>query len=299
VCGRCGWSVRSLNGEPSEDYSRDLEGARRRWEERSKAKISEACVIAPGERLTVKAESRFMSAAMVLVEGGTFRMGGDGDDDEQPIHEVTVSDFYIGKYPVTQREYQVVMNGENPSEDKGDDLPVDNVSWYDAVKFCNVLSQKDGLDEVYTINGDQLQCDWGKIGYRLPTEAEWEYAARGGWKSRGYECAGSDDIEEVAWYNDNSGDHTHPVGQKKANELGLHDMSGNVAEWCWDWFDDGYYRSSPKTDPTGPASGSRCVVRGGGWLTMMCHVRSAKRFHLTPDNRGPGLGFRLVCPAVQ
>jgi len=178
----------------------------------------------------------------VFVEGGTFQMGSnDGDSDEKPVHSVTVSSFYVGKFEVTQKEYQNVM-GKNPSYFKGENNPVENVTWYDAVKYCNKRSEKEGRTPSYNINGNNVTCDFSANGYRLPTEAEWEYAARGGNKSQNYKYSGSNKIGDVAWYDSNSGLRTHPVGQKAPNELGIYDMTGNVWEWCWDWYDGNYLK---------------------------------------------------------
>jgi formylglycine-generating enzyme required for sulfatase activity len=167
---------------------------------------------------------------MVFVEGGTFQMGSNSDYNELPVHTVTVSSFYMDKTEVTQAEYRKVM-GKNPSRFSGcDDCPVESVSWHDANEYAK------------------------KVGKRLPTEAEWEYAARGGSKSKGYTYSGSNGIDAVGWYDDNSDDKTHPVAQKQPNELGLYDMSGNVWEWCSDRY--GSYSSSPQNNPQGPNSGS-------------------------------------------
>ncbi|MGA2641510.1 MAG: SUMF1/EgtB/PvdO family nonheme iron enzyme [Spirochaetia bacterium] len=231
---------------------------------------------------------------MIRVEGGTFQMGdtfGDGQSWEKPVHSVAVSSFYMGKYLVTQKEWRDVM-GTDPSHFKGDDLPVESVTWYDAVQYCNKLSAKNGLDPCYAINGTNVTCDFSRSGFRLPTEAEWEYAAKGGRQSRGTEYAGSSSVDEVAWYGGNSGGRTHPVGQKRANELGLYDMSGNVWEWCWDWW--GNYGPSTETDPQGADSGSNRVRRGGSGDGSASGVRAAGR-----DGYGPGLrynisGFRVV-----
>jgi formylglycine-generating enzyme required for sulfatase activity len=157
--------------------------------------------------------------------------------------------------------------------------PITGVSWNDAKAYCEWLSQKTGKT------------------YRLPTEAEWEYAARGGSKSVGYKYSGSNNIDEVAWYDGNSGSKTHPVGQKKANELGIYDMSGNVWEWCGDWY--GSYSSSSQTNPIGAASGSNRVFRGGSWYFIAIYCRSANRDDSTPDTRNGSIGFRLVSPKVQ
>lgn len=228
---------------------------------------------------------------MVYVEGGTFQMGSNsGDSDEKPVHSVTVSSFYIGKYEVTQKQWTEVM-GSNPADFKGDNRPVESISWYQAVEFCNKLSQKEGLTPAYTINGRNVTCNWNANGYRLPTEAEWEFAARGGNKSKGFTYAGSNNIDEVAWYDSNSGSKTQAVGTKKANELGLYDMSGNVWEWCWDWY--GSYSSGAKTNPRGP-SGSYRVLRGGSWYSSALYCRSAFRDGGGPDDGHDNSGFRLL-----
>jgi formylglycine-generating enzyme required for sulfatase activity len=162
---------------------------------------------------------------------------------------VTVSSFYIGKYEITQKEWREVM-GTNASNFKGDELPMEQVSWYDAVQYCNTLSARNGLNPCYSISGETVTSDFSKNGYRLPTEAEWEFAAKGGRLSRGTKYAGSSSAFDVAWYGSNSGSKTHPVGQKQSNELGLYGMSGNVSEWCNDW--NAAYGSSAQTDPGGP-----------------------------------------------
>ena len=216
---------------------------------------------------------------MVRVEAGTFTMGAtpemkDPWDDEKPVHQVTLTnDYYIGKYEVTQALWQAVM-GNNPSGFKGDNLPVENVSWDDCQEFINKLNRITGKT------------------FRLPTEAEWEYATRGGKKSRGYQYSGSNNISDVAWYDSNSGNKTHAVGSKQANELGIYDMSGNVWEWCHDW--DGSYSSSSQVNPTGANSGSRRVDRGGSWINDAGCCRSSCRGSYTPVNRLDILGLRLV-----
>jgi len=228
---------------------------------------------------------------MVLVKGGTFQMGSNNDDDDDnQIHSVTVSSFYIGKYEVTQKEWQAVM-GSNPSHFKGDNRPVEQISWYEAVAFCNKLSQKEGLTKAYTINGKKITCNWQANGYRLPTEAEWEYVARGGKLSKGYTYSGSDDLDEVGWYYRNSGNQTKEVGTKKANELGIYDMSGNVGEWCWDWYDS--YSSASQTNPKGAGSGSYRVLRGGSWYDYDNRCRVSHRNYNSPDRSNGDLGFRL------
>ena len=214
---------------------------------------------------------------MVRVEGGTFTMGEEHDSDayvgEAPEHDVTLSDFHIAKYEVTQEEWKTVM-GDNPSEYKGGKRPVEKVSWEDCQKFIDKLNQMTGLK------------------FRLPTEAQWEFAAKGGNKSNGYKYAGSDDIDDVAWYGQNSGYTTHPVGQKAPNELGLYDMAGNVWEWCQDWKGD--YSSSDQKDPTGPTTGSSRVNRGGSWHDGARYCRVSFRFDFSPDYRSDDLGLRLA-----
>ena len=215
---------------------------------------------------------------MVYVAGGTFNMGlddSDAYDEEKPVHSVTVSSFSIGKYEVTQKLWKAVM-GTNPSDFKGDNLPVENVSWNDVQEFIRKLNAKTGKH------------------YRLPTEAEWEYAARGGNRSRGYIYSGSNDIGTVAWYVSNSGSKPHPVGTKVPNELGIYDMTGNVCEWCQDWYDSNYYSSSPSTNPKGPTTGSDRVRRGGGWYSNARRCRVSNRACYAPDLYGNDLGFRLA-----
>ena len=216
---------------------------------------------------------------MVYVSGGTFTMGAtseqgsDAYNDEKPTHSVTLSSFYLCKYEVTQALWQAVMD-ENPSNLKGDNLPVEQVSWDDCQTFITRLNNLTGKN------------------FRLPTEAEWEYAARGGNRSRGYKYSGSNVLSDVAWYDDNSGDKTHPVGSKSPNELGLYDMSGNVREWCSDWY--GTYSSTAQTNPTGSSSGSLRVLRGGSWFSVARNCRSSSRHHDVPDGRFYLLGLRLA-----
>ena len=240
--------------------------------------VSSSTVSSGGNTISIPVKDG-ISIDMVKVETGTFMMGAtlemqDSYDDEMPVHQVTLNnDYYMGKYEVTQALWQAVM-GSNPSKFKGDDLPVEQVSWNDCQEF---ISKLNGLT--------------GKK-FRLPTEAEWEYPARGGKKSRGYQYSGSSNISEVAWYTDNSGSKTHPVGTKQSNELGLYDMTGNVWEWCQDWY--GSYVSSSQTNPTGAVSGSRRVRRGGGWYNNEENCRSSCRSGVTPDARYYFLGLRLV-----
>jgi formylglycine-generating enzyme required for sulfatase activity len=235
----------------------------------------------------------------IYVKGGVFRMGSDtGASDEEPVHEVQVSDLFMMKYEVTQKDYAALM-GKNPASgvDAGDSYPVCNVSWYEAVAYANRLSERDGLKPSFSVNGRIVSCDFSASGWRLPTEAEWEWAARGGNLSRGYAYAGSMDGDSVAWYSSNSGYKTQPVGSKAANELGLYDLSGNVWEWCWDWH--GSYSSGPQTDPTGAASGSYRAIRGGSWRYDASYARTACRGIGDPAAGSVGLGFRLVRPGLS
>ena len=220
-----------------------------------------------------------ISIDMVRVEAGTFKMGATAEMKnpwvlEKPTHKVTLTnDYYIGKYEVTQALWQAVM-GSNPSYFKGDNLPVEQVSWNDCQEFLSKLNRITGKT------------------FRLPTEAEWEYAARGGKKSRGCQYSGSNNLSDVAWYWDNSGSKTHAVGSKQSNELGIYDMSGNVWEWCQDWH--GRYSKSSQTNPTGATSGSGRVSRGGCWIGDAGLCRSSYRSDDAPDDRNSDLGFRLV-----
>lgn len=219
-----------------------------------------------------------VSFTMIAVEGGTFTMGatseqGSANSDEKPTHQVTLSDYYIGQTEVTQELWQAVMD-TNPSYFSGSQNPVEQVSWEDCQNFIVKLNIVTGRN------------------FRLPTEAEWEYAARGGNKSMGYMYAGSSALSDVAWYYDNSGYETHPVNQKQANELGIYDMTGNVCEWCQDWY--GGYSNNAQTNPMGPSSGVYRVFRGGDWYGSTSECRVASRYGCSPSDRDHILGFRIV-----
>ena len=229
----------------------------------------------------------------IRVEGGTFSMGsGNGDNDERPIHTVQIGSFYISKTEVTQREYQQIM-GNNPSSFKGDNLPVDSVSWFDAITYCNKLSQLEGLTPAYRGSRNAISCDFSANGYRLPTEAEWEFAARGGSRENlAHEYAGGNRVDSVAWHSGNSGKKTHPVATKTPNALGLYDMSGNVLEWCWDWY--GNYSAASQVDPRGLSMSTLRVCRGGSYNDGTAEQRIANRDNGTPASRYNNLGFRVV-----
>ena len=206
--------------------------------------------------------------------GATKEQGDDADDDERPTHQVTLSDYYMGQTEVTQALWEAVM-GTNPSYFKGDNLPVECVSWEDCQTFIRRLNEK-------------LSSQLGGKLFSLPTEAQWEFAARGGNKSQGYKYSGSNNLDDVAWYYANSGSNSHPVARKQPNELGLYDMSGNVWEWCKDWY--GSYSSNAQTNPQGPASGSLRVFRDGKYARL-CRVSNRDRY--VPVYRNISLGLRL------
>ena len=214
---------------------------------------------------------------MIFVEGGTFQMGSNtGEAHEKPVHSVTLSSFNIGKFEVTQAQWKAVI-GSNPSHFKGcEDCPVERVSWNDVQDFIRKLNAQTGKN------------------YRLPTEAEWEYAAKGGKSSKGYTYSGSNDLNSVAWDTENSGSKTHAVGGKQANELGVYDMTGNVWEWCSDCY--GKYNGYSETNPTGASSGRFRVLRGGSWIDYANFCRTAIRLLRDPDAGGYYKGFRLVLP---
>jgi len=266
----------------------------------------------------------------VRVNGGSFQMGKNGDgtaNNATPVHEVTLSAFYIGKYEVTQKQWHEVMGTTIEQQNEisdyqgldgvGDNYPMYHVNWYDAVEFCNKLSEKEGLTPYYTIDkttsdpnntNDSDTIKWTVTtnttakGWRLPTEAQWEYAAKGGASaSDPYKIySGSDTVGDIAWYSGNNGASgeanygAKQVGTKAANELGLYDMSGNVFEWCWDWY--GAYQDEVQTDPAGASSGSYRVSRGGSWSYSAGIARSALRSIDNPNNRDIYLGFRVLRP---
>ncbi len=215
---------------------------------------------------------KFDNIEMVFIEGGTFSMGSQ-DGNEKPVHSVTVDSFWIGKYEVTQGQYRLLM-GENPSLYKGDNRPVEQVSWEDAIKFCKKFSEK------------------YKVKARLPYEAEWEYACRAGTTTKYY--WGNSVNGAYCWYDENSGRKTKPVGTKKPNPYGLYDMSGNVSEWCMDWYQRDYYSDSPSKNPKGASDGDFRVVRGGSWSYGEDFLRSSFRSRFSPKDRLSFNGFRIL-----
>jgi len=240
---------------------------------------------------------------LVTIPRGSFRMGDIQKYGEfyhrNHVHDVTLTSFQIGKYEITQGQYQSVMES-NPSYFKsGDEYPVEKVSWYDAVKFCNRLSDAAGFDRCY--DESSWCCDFSKSGFRLPTEAEWEYACRSGTESRyftgnnlSFDGMTSTDLDKAGWYSANSGSKTHPVGQKEPNLWGLYDMYGNVNELCNDyWYWDNYSKASV-TNPIGPLSGSKRVKRGGSWFNNAVNCRSAGHYGHDPSQANSSHGFRVV-----
>ena len=304
--------------------------------------LEQLCTLIPdkaGESATARAQPCDNGAAsgsleMIRISAGAFLMGlgrdelpidqylapGCFSDDALPARVVRIGqDFEISKTPITQAQYMSVM-GENPSNNtRTTRLPVEQVSWYDAIIFCNRLSQREGLDCVYQSAGTPEEIEeYGALeeldtwelselfsefgvrwkepssaqGYRLPTEAEWEYACRAGSRDTRYAA----DVEAIAWTDNNSGLRSHSVGQLPANAWGLHDMLGNVLEWCWDWYDESYYAScpDPDVDPKGPLSGSDKVVRGGNFFSAAEIARASFRGEWAPERSGNAIGFRIV-----
>lgn len=220
---------------------------------------------------------------MVFVQGGKFKMGSNlGSEDERPVHEVVVDDFFIGKYEITQKQWRLIMDRDtNKCYFKGcDSCPVERVGWYNVQEFIKKLNEKTGQ------------------AYRLPTEAEWEYAARGGTLSKGYKYSGSNADVSVAWKVGTSNMRTHIIGRKKPNELGIYDMSGNVFEWCSDWYSPTWYQVSTKEDPVGPDGGTFRVIRGGSWFYDYAGLRVTDRESANPYFRYGYVGFRLCRSAA-
>ncbi len=233
---------------------------------------------APSE---TKAES---GIEMVQVPGGWFTMGDENEVDAKP-HQVRVSSFYIDKYPVTQEEYQRVM-GKNPSRWKASENPVEQVRWSDAVRYCNARSRLEKLQPCYDLQA--WKCDFDANGYRLPTEAEWEYACRAVTKTMYFFGNEPSKLKDYAWFDENSGAKPRPVGQKQPNPWGLYDMYGNIWEWCNDFYKVDYYQESPEENPKGPKTGETKVVRGGAWKFSAESCRSGYRYNEAP-------GYADVC----
>jgi formylglycine-generating enzyme required for sulfatase activity len=229
---------------------------------------------------------------MVLIPAGSFEMGSRrGREEERPVHRVSISSFLMDRFEVTQGLYEKLGKIEafaNPSHFKGPKLPVEQVTWPQAARFCNARSRFEGLQPCY--NEDTAECDFKANGYRLPTEAEWEYACRAGTDADYSFGSEPRKLGDFAWFVDNASKKTHPIGQKRPNRWGLFDMHGNVAEWCQDAYDKGYYSRSPKQDPHGPADGKEYVLRGGSWKSPASALQSASRLAENP-------GFSDACLA--
>jgi formylglycine-generating enzyme required for sulfatase activity len=228
---------------------------------------------------------------MVLIPGGTFTMGSSESDSdfldwEGPRHEVTLNAFYMGKYTVTQKEYETIM-GNNPSQSQVPAMPVESISWYNALEYCNARSKRERLKPVYAINGDSVLWETGANGYRLPTEAEWEYACRAGTNTR-YNTGDTISPAQARFHAET------PVeaGSFPPNAWGLYDMHGNVYEWCWDRYGD--YSAEPEINPLGPEFGSRRIIRGGSAASDARHLRSSERGRVEPGVRNINLGFRVI-----
>lgn len=270
---------RKKEEEKAERIKRAKEKEKKKEEEKRRREAEAAAKREEEERLVA------LAGEMVFVESGTFTMGATPEqgsnaaNDEKPIHKVTLDSFYIGKYPVTQKQWKTVME-DNPAFFEGDDYPVESVNWIDVQKFISKLNELTGKN------------------FRLPTEAEWEYAARGGKRSRGFKYSGSDSLYDVGWFRDNSDKKiTHPIGLLKGNELEIYDISGNVWEWCSDYYSSTYYSESPDQNPQGPFSGTCRVFRGGSWYYDANHSRISYRNYRNPESSYDDLGFRLALSA--
>lgn len=260
--------------------------------------------------LAIAAISGFaQNPEMVQIEGGSFYMGNDNPvggvaiTDEAPEHKVTVNSFMMSKTEVTFELYDMFCDATGlPKPSDGGygrgNKPVINVSWEHAVRFCNWLSRREKLDQYYNIKLDTISfkvtINETANGYRLPTEAEWEYAARGGANGQGYIYSGSNDADAVAWWRKNSGNKPHDVGTKKANEVGLFDMTGNAYEWCWDLYDKDYYKKSPENDPKGGDKGNDRVYRGGDWNSNKDYIRLSGRYFKSERGSSGMVGIRLA-----
>ncbi|MEW5676118.1 SUMF1/EgtB/PvdO family nonheme iron enzyme [Flavobacterium enshiense] len=244
---------------------------------------------------------------MVMVEGGTFKMSPkenavDVKSKKKIAYDIAVSSFEMSKFEVTVADWRayVTENKLNmpakPSWGWNDEYPITNITWSDAVKFCNWLSKTNGLKPAYTKSGGKYVCDFNANGYRLPTDAEWEYAAKGGNKSKNFKYSGSDDIEMIAWYSENSRKSPQKIGTKLANELGLYDMSGNAWEWCYDYYSPIFHKVEKRQNPTGPDRGEKRCIRGGSWDSSKLEYLkpTTNQLNWNPNTTNEFFGFRVV-----
>jgi formylglycine-generating enzyme required for sulfatase activity len=242
---------------------------------------------------------------LIQVKGGTFKMGSKTSDtsaelDEQKEHSVTLNTFEISKFEVTVWEWKQFIKANKmkmpikPSWGWQDNYPINGITWNEAIAYCNWLSTKEKLQPCYSKKGPNFVCNFKANGYRLPTEAEWEFAAKGGTNSKGFRYSGSDKLEDVAWHKVNSNGQPHTVGTKLPNELGIYDMSGNVWEWCWDWYNKDFYKLEKVDNPKGPEMGERRTVRGGSWDSKSNYVRPANRISTIPSKTHEFYGFRIA-----
>ncbi len=249
------------------------------------------------QKIKQQKEKKELGKDFIFVDGGTFYMGSfNGNIDERPVHKVTLNGFYMCNHEVTQEEWETVM-GNNPSYFKGESRPVETVSWIDVINYCNNRSLLEGRNPCYSFDNEIYVCDFTANGYRLPTEAEWEYAAKDGQKSQDKSLTKNNNLNNFAWYNNNSEGFTHKVMQKQSNELGLYDMSGNVYEWCWDWYDNYDYKD--QENPTGANTGKSRVVRGGSWNYSEEYCYTNIRDYETPNLKYNYIGFRVVCSKID
>lgn len=250
-------------------------------------------------------KNNLIDTNLIKIQGGTFKMGskdsdGLADVDEQKEHTVNLNTFEISKFEVTVWEWKQFIKAnkmkmpEKPTWGWQDNYPINGVTWNEAIAYCNWLSKKEKLQPVYTKKGPNFVCNFNANGYRLPTEAEWEFAAKGGASSKSFKYSGSNNLDDVAWHKGNSKGTPHTVGTKLPNELGVYDMSGNVWEWCWDWYNKDFYKLEKGDNPKGPEMGERRSVRGGSWDSQQNYVRPANRISTEPNKTHEFYGFRVV-----
>ena len=236
---------------------------------------------------------------------GSKKSDESAEVDEQKEHTVTLNTFEISKFEVTVWEWKQFIKANKmkmpakPTWGWQDNYPINGVTWNEAIAYCNWLSIKEKLQPCYTKKGPNFVCNFKANGYRLPTEAEWEFAAKGGTSTKGFRFSGSDKLDEVAWHKANSSGHPHTVGTKLPNELGIYDMSGNVWEWCWDWYNKDFYKQEKGDNPKGPEMGERRTVRGGSWDSQPNYIRPANRISTFPSKTHEFYGFRVARTIVK